>query len=401
VKNYRGGFNWATAQFMEEECQAEIEEARQSIPTATPRMAPTATPMVSECTTEFDVTKPIRVLLAKEVSDVRLEGKGKAEISSTGRTLSLKLPLKIKMSGKGISLNGKSLKSSECEIRTSDSSLSFKDVSYRGYFKIIVRKGKLCLLNHVTCEEYLRGVLPKEVPASWSSDALKAQAISARTYVLFQAEKNRDKYYDVYATVISQVYGGIPAEKATTDKAVAETRGLVLCHKAKLIISYFHSNSGGYTEASKNVWVADLPYLASVPDSYSQGTPNYEWEATIPVSHIEARLKAKGIKIGSLKKLSVVEESASGRAIRLKLKGSKGEHTLKSNDFRLIVSAMKIKSTKFNVSKKGRNMVFSGNGFGHGVGLPQWSAKKMAEAGHSYEDILKTYFLNVEITRLY
>jgi stage II sporulation protein D len=387
--------NRVTAEFMLEQCQMEMEEGQK-----TPGPGGTASGK-AQCLVDVDVSKPVRVLLEADAKSLTIDGRGEASVSAEKTEMTMPLPLTVKVEGKSIRVNNREYDVGSLTITAKQDFLGYKGINYRGRFTLRTEAGRLSLINAVLCEDYLQGVLPREMAASWSIEALKAQAVSARTYVLFQAEKNRDKPYDVSPTTASQVYGGQSAEKESTNKAVTETTGKVLCYESKLIISCFHSNSGGYTESARHVWIADMPYLKGVSDQYSQGTPNLEWEISFSLEELESKLGKRGITVGDLKDITIHETSDSGRAITLKLVGSKGERIIKSNDFRLMIDPMLVKSTKFTISRKGGTVTFTGSGFGHGVGMPQWSAQKMSQAGHSYTEILQKYFHDVDIIKLY
>lgn len=143
--------------------------------------------------------------------------------------------------------------------------ISVKGKWYRGYFIVYNRGGFLTIVNHVDVEDYIRGVVPSEMPSSWCYEAHKAQAIAARSYALANIGKRAGSGYDLKDTPEDQAYGGASAEAARTNQAVEETRGIVLIYDLKIIPAYYSASAGGQTSSSADVWTRNLPYLKSVP----------------------------------------------------------------------------------------------------------------------------------------
>jgi stage II sporulation protein D len=253
------------------------------------------------------------------------------------------------------------------------------------------------VINILDVEAYLYGVVPKEMSPQWHPEALKAQAIAARTYALDQKEKNKDKDYDIIADTTFQVYGGAGAESGRSNQAVDETKGMVLLYDGQLALAYFHANSGGMTEDAKRVWSTDIPYLKMVRDVYSMKAPNCSWTLSLSVDKIRKALSSKGLEIGSIERLVPVEVSPSGRVMKIKIFHGGKEVILNGNDFRSKIDPTLIKSTLFTIFKQGDEIRLEGRGYGHGVGMSQWGANIMAGEGYSYDDILKHYYQGVEI----
>jgi len=159
---------------------------------------------------------------------------------------------------------------------------------YRGSIKIhqTHNKSGLTVVNTLPIDQYLYGVIPKEIPPDWNVEVLKAQAVAARTYALAHLEKHGEDGYGVCATTECQVYAGADSEMVRTNSAVDETSGLVMTYQGKLISAVFHASGGGYTEDSENVWGSFSPYLRGVVD-YDQSGPDYRWEKQIKPSFFE------------------------------------------------------------------------------------------------------------------
>lgn len=283
-------------------------------------------------------------------------------------------------------------------VPSNDSDPSLKGNPYRG--KIRLQKstsGGMDVINVLDVEEYLYGVVPKEMSPLWHPEALKAQAIAARTYALDQKEKNKDRDYDIIATTTFQVYGGAGAESGRSNQAVDETKGMVILYDGQLALAYFHANSGGMTEDAKRVWSADVPYLKTVRDDYSIKAPNCSWTLSLSVDKIRKALNSEGLDIRSIERLVPLEVSPSGRVIKIKIFHGGKEAILNGNDFRTKIDPTLIKSTLFTITKEGDEIRLEGRGYGHGVGMSQWGANIMAGEGYSYGDIIKHYYNGVEI----
>jgi stage II sporulation protein D len=253
------------------------------------------------------------------------------------------------------------------------------------------------VINALDVEAYLYGVVPKEMSPQWPLEALKAQAVAARTYVLYQKEKGKDRDYDVISTTASQVYGGAGAESAKSNQAVDETKGMVLLYNGQLALTYFHANSGGMTEEARRVWSADVPYLKAVRDDYSVKAPGCSWKLSLNVDKIRAALNRKGLDVGQIDRLMPLDISPSGRVTKIKIFHGGIESVLTGNDFRLKTDPTQVKSTFFTMTNEGDEIHLEGRGSGHGVGMSQWGAYIMASEGFSFGDILKHYYYGVVI----
>jgi len=249
------------------------------------------------------------------------------------------------------------------------------------------------LINELDLDDYLLGVVPAEMPASWPLEALKAQAIAARTYAYANLGKHSKDGYDLRDTTDDQVYNGVKAETTASNTAVCATGGVVMTYEGTPICAYFHSASGGITETSENVWGRPLPYLRAVMD-YDQQSPLATWNRTFSVDQIESALAAD---IGKLLSIDVVSRSQSRRAYHLLVVGTRGAQITNAETVRRV---LKLPSTNFNVSVLDNAYLFSGRGFGHGLGLSQWGAKGLAEQGYNAPQILTYYYRNVSLERL-
>ncbi len=212
--------------------------------------------------------------------------------------------------------------------------------AYRGRLTAVQPPGStgLVTVNDVSLAAYLRGVVPLEIPASWSRAAVRAQAVAARTYAAYERAHPRSSAYDICDTWSCQVYGGASAEHPDSDAAVAETRQLVLRHDGGPAFTQFGSSSGGWTVAG------GFPYLPAQPDPYDgwSGNPNHDWSLTVTDRRFESAFPS----LGNLRRIVVVSRDGNGqwggRVVRLRLVGSRDTVTLSGD---LMRSALGLKST--------------------------------------------------------
>ncbi len=297
------------------------------------------------------------------------------------------------------------------------------NTEYHGAARFLRTDAGLTVINDVDIEDYLKGVVPGEMPSSWPTEALKAQAVCARNYAMTNWNKFQQYGFNLDDSTQSQVYSGIKAETPQTNKAVEETEGIYLKYNDQYANTFFFSSSGGHTENSENVWSAALPYLVGVEDPYDTSR---EWTVPYTPDEIEEKLAGIGVNIGDVTDLEVIETSPSGRIIDLKIVGTDGIYHLKKEKSR---SLFNLRSNLFTIAKKGATpepvsvvtakgleersisqpiltstglipvdvgipteYIMTGTGYGHGVGMSQYGAKGMAEQGYNYEQILKHYF---------
>lgn len=373
----------------------------------------------------------------------------------------------VSIKGKTLLINGvpsKEENSSAFKMandRKSDMKVNGK--KYRGDISLHKTYGKtgLTVVNTLPIEQYLYGVIAKEMSPIWPLEAVKAQTVAARTYALYSLNKHRDDGYDVCPTTDCQVYGGRESEAPQIIKAVDDTAGQVMTYQGKLIPANFHSSSGGHTENSENVWGDYRPYLRGVVD-YDQNSPQYKWEKTITVPQLKAALEDAGYKIGTMKSIELAPldhsftdtpwRGVSGRVKAIEFTGSAGSVKLTGEQLRKILN---LKSTLFDISvvvpiapvaefeitknigetnhktlelnlpaakeqnflnkkkelhfisgRSGESVLISGFGWGHGLGLSQWGAKAMAEQGPRgnatyYKEILKHYYQGIVIKKVF
>ena len=314
--------------------------------------------------------------------------------------------------------------------------------------------GNLNVINVVDVDDYVKGVLPYEMSPAWPLEALKAQAVCARTYALLQT-KHRDSYrFDVCTTTDCQVYQGANQASALTDRAVEETAGMAAMYGGKYAETYYYASNGGASESSENVWSMPLPYLVGKEDPY-EGTisiPDYVYTMTYSYSQLSALLKSKGYSIGTVSSAYVSRTTPTGNVAEITFRDTAGKTVVITKE--ACRSVLETKSMRFTisgggsggswqvnpsggalsslsgaytvtasgvsayeggdayvitasgvsrlqkppaVSGSGSGITISGTGWGHGVGVSQYGAKAMAELGRTYEEILHFYFTGITI----
>ncbi len=264
---------------------------------------------------------------------------------------------------------------------------------YRGRTLVVPTDKGLTAVNWVDDQEYLYSVLGGEMDASWPQEALKAQAIAARTYALYEREKQRNNpVYDLGNTPDRwQIYKGVISEAPATYAAVDSTLGQVLTYNNRIILSVFHACSGGHTENVEDVWGSNEPYLRAVQD-YDQNISECNWVKTFSPTEISAKFP----EVGNVTAM-IPETFSPFRSVKvLRIVGNKGTKVLQGEEVR---TALKLKSTRFTVTKGADgSFVLQGLGFGHALGMSQWGAYNLARQGVNHLQILGHYYQGVALT---
>ena len=327
--------------------------------------------------------------------------------------------------------------------------LTLKGKRYRGEFELVPNGSAITVVNHLNIEEYLYGVVPLEMSTGWPIEALKVQAVCARTFVARSKDKYKSQGFDVYNTTMSQVYGGYDVEKADTNRAVDETKGQVITYKGALIEALYSSASSNCrTFNVENVWGYPFDYLVSVDDSYQAiaKPDSHAWQATFTPAELQSIADKNGMQIGTVTDLKVSVYSDDGAVKELTFVGTNGTYSFKNIDTR---NKLGVRSQSYEIIKNyesgtsvtvlgsaGKSVVsepkslgkngelgvasvvlsatgktaaggggkvlsytLKGTGYGHGVGMSQYGAKGMAMSGFTYDQIIKHYYTGVDITQ--
>lgn len=266
---------------------------------------------------------------------------------------------------------------------------------YRGEFVLEYRNNMILPINLVRAEEYLYSVVPSEIGLSFHEEAIKAQAVAARTYMYHSLLNKKYTYCDMLDTVDSQVYLGYDREHSKITELVNETANEIMLYNGLAINALFHSTSGGRTANNEDVWTSGtpLPYIRAVNDKGNgDESPRQNWNFSISKKELS---NIFGFNVSKIE----VSDRVDGRAKYVKVIGSK---TIKitGNELRRRLGYTKIFSTLLNIKDNGNSIYFSGHGSGHGLGMPQWSANGMAKKGKKYHEILKYFYTGIEIKKI-
>ena len=264
-----------------------------------------------------------------------------------------------------------------------------------------VYREDLNVIDNIPLEEYVAGVLAGEMPVDFEIEALKAQAVAARSYVMKQIERNIKKEYDVVDTVTNQVY--LDKEylmtvwkSSYTDNmnkiktAVLSTKGEYLSYDGKVAEALFFSTSPGVTENSEDIFTSKVAYLRSVESKWDEISPVYETSKTYTLNEFYNLL---GLTYNNNLQIEILEKTQTGRIKKIKINNK--EFT--SNT---ICSKLSLRSTYFEITQSGNIVIINNKGYGHGVGMSQYGAQGMAKYGYDYKSILEYYYTNIEIKKI-
>lgn len=268
-------------------------------------------------------------------------------------------------------------------------------------FSVAVMRSNLEKVDNVPLETYVAGVVASEMPVEFEMEALKAQALAARTYIVnYKLHGDITEEADVTDTVQHQVYkdeaelqkqfGDDYQEKMNKIKeAVNATKGEVLTYKKELITPAFFSTSNGFTENSEDYWKDELPYLRSVESHWDENTPKFLDQQTYSIDQVE---QALATKLPSDKALSIEITRTDGKRVE--------ELTINGDAFsgREVREKLELRSSDFTIEQKDDHLIFTTKGYGHGIGMSQYGANGMAEEGKTYKDIVNHYYKDVEIS---
>ena len=256
-------------------------------------------------------------------------------------------------------------------------------------------------IENIPLEEYVMGVVAGEMPASFELEALKAQAVASRSYVMYQMVKNKNKDYDVIDTVLNQVYldsntlkkkWGSKYEQylGKIKEAVTETAYEYVIYDGKIAETLFFSTSTGYTENSEEIFVSKVPYLRSVESKWDNISPVFNEENKY---QLDKFLKQLNLKVSDQLNVKITSKTKGGRIKKIVI----NEKEFTGDE---IVKKFNLRSTCFEIELIDNYVYITTKGYGHGVGMSQYGAQGMALAGYTYDEIIKHYYTNVEIKKI-
>lgn len=364
--------------------------------------------------------------------------------------------LSVSINEQGFCVNDVLYQTSTLEFVADNEIINIDSKPYRGYVRLISNGLSFNVINVVKLEEYLYGVLPLEMATGWPIEALKAQAVCARTYAAKDVGRFKQYGFDVTDTTLSQVYGGMKVEKKDTTRAVDETKGLIATYEGQIAETYYFSTSNGTTLDVKDVWGSDkYPYLVPVDDSLQANVkPDLgAWKVEYTKNELTELFEKKGLNLGTILDVTADEYNQQGAVMKLTFRGTNGTKSYTKGKTRDILNLrsqtyvltkltsggeekeLKVLTGKGNsvtklnlnvISKEGMTTVsdkvnviskdkieiyensqgdftgirLNGTGYGHGIGMSQNGAKAMALEGYTFEEIIKHYYTGVELTNV-
>ncbi|MBI3996398.1 MAG: SpoIID/LytB domain-containing protein [Candidatus Omnitrophica bacterium] len=348
----------------------------------------------------------IRVAVAKDDPQVLLQIFGRFTMVAShngqpiqqGRRLR---PVTVRAVAAGLAMGDDVLPFAGVRIEpATDAAISLNGKRLRGIIEIMRQRDlTLLVVNHVELEDYLRGVLSKEAPDYWPPEALKAIAIAARTYALYQRFTKSQIDYDVSGDIMSQDYGGKTAEKIATTRAVKSTAGWIVMSQGKLFPTFYHSTCGGMTENGRVMGPFNIePLRGGVTCRFCLASPFFSWQRRLTKADVAwAVSKSRFGSIGPVGDIQVTKRTASGRVEELRILGARRTLVLSGYDFRSLFGFDRIRSPLFAVERVADGFVLDGHGWGHGVGMCQWGAAELARRGFSAAEILEYYYPNTQL----
>jgi stage II sporulation protein D len=368
-----------------------------------------------------EAAESIRVLLSVEVPRLDIRADSPLWVTDAkGRGQAQRVSVQVAAAGGGFLLNGARMQTEQLTLQGGEQGLTLTfprlarkpngaavsssdsgtEISVSGLVHLVRRGNGFLVINRVDVEEYVKGVVPSEVSSTWHPEMLKAQAVAARTYALYQQMLSATREYDVAATVQDQVYRGKQGVDAAILRAVEDTRGLVVTYQDAPIYAAFSSTAAGLTEDAMNVWSKEYPYLKGVECPFDLLSPYYQWKSSFKIDTLEQNLRQQGFSVGTIATMTPLSFSRGGRVAKLRVLHSGGELVLRGEELRKAVGYTIIPSTQFAIESIGRDVVLSGFGAGHAVGMCQWGAKELAELGYPFSTILQYYYPGTELQNM-
>ncbi len=343
----------------------------------------------------------VRISVAPGVAEVELAGAGLAAESL--REGAERRPVaggraRVRLEGDRLLLDGKPVDGAGL-LFTSSGSIRCLGHDLSGEVEVRRAPGGLSVIDVLPMEAYVAAVIGGEMPPSFPAEALRAQAVAARTFAVGKKIEAREQGldFDLGATVLDQVYPGAGKADPRARAAAVATAGEVLVKDHRPIEAYFHSACGGRTERGADALGRDLPYLPSVPCDRCQGSASWRWTVRIPAAEMG---RAGGLP-GEASRVVVLRATSTGRVARLSVEGGGAKVALDGVEFRRRLGYERLPSLAFSVKRERGIFVLTGRGRGHGAGMCQWGAAGWARAGEGYRAILSRYYPGAELTRMY
>jgi stage II sporulation protein D len=342
----------------------------------------------------------VKVLLSapKTAAEIKVSGPFTIKDLYDGKKYSLKKGGSFKISKQGKTLQIGTLrtaKGAEISLNKNTDYFTVAGSRYRGPVIITPYASGFYIVERTGLENYLYGVLPYEMSPNWPIEALKAQAVAARTFTLKSIEGKKNNAFQLYSDTRSQVYKGSVEIHDSVRKAVDGTKGMVLKYKGNLFYTYYHANCGGHTSPSLDP-KEDIKPLSGVKCGYCKDSAQSKWKYKLDETTMNSYLVKNKIP-GKIKGVKVGKKQPGGRAVTLILETTKTKHEVNCNTMRLAIGADRLKSCLITKTK-GLNL--EGRGYGHGRGLCQEGAKGMAKAGKNYKQIVAHFYPGSKLAKI-
>ena len=346
----------------------------------------------------------IRVALQQQAESITLvSSQGLIITSNSDETFSggRSVTISVGSHSSGLIVDGRQVRADRAEFRSRSGEIILNGITLPGRLIVTRQNNRMLVVTELDLEEYVKGVVPAEMNPDWHLEALKVQAIAARTYAIYQMRQGAKKDFDILASTKDQVYQGRSGRNASVVRAVEQTRNLILTYGELPIFAAYHSTAAGPTEDAMYVWSSvDVPYLKGVECPFDMDSPHYQWRTDVSIPVLEGRLREEGFPIGVIASMNPTSYTRSGRVAQVRILHSDGELLLRGEDLRRVVGYVTLASTMFDFELAGLRIQFTGRGAGHGVGLCQWGAKELAERGYTAETILRYYYPGTDIRTL-
>lgn len=359
----------------------------------------------------YELSQPLKIGVFVSVPEIFVE-----QDDAVIRITASKDKLKIHNGKKSRTVSSYTIPQEESCTAIATDRKKLKKACYLGKFTLSAKTGKVTAVNQLDVENYLRGVIPYEIGALDEDrfEALKAQAVAARTYAYRHFKSRSNAGFDIYADTRDQVYKGLQDATPLTDAAISATDGVVMTYDGNFVVAYYHSTCGGQTE-SEDTWNRPRhPYLQSRPDLRPDGTPwcseskYLSWERNFSDDELEALFKENAteakvdpIYFNSIVNIKVVENFESGRIHTLVVQTDNGSFQAHGDKIRWLFKkdGSILPSSHFSIKRDAGSWTLRGKGFGHGVGLCQMGARARAAAGQSFVEILTHYYPGITLEK--
>jgi len=314
--------------------------------------------------------------------------------------------VKISTSANGIQLGLTGIPSDDIVLVPTDGLILTESRPYKGRMRIKKTGAKITFINIIDLENYLPGVISSEMDESWPEKSLAAQAISARTFAFFRIKQSKLKEaeidYDLTDDIFSQVYRGEERTGPKTRKAIEDTKGIIMAYNGKIFNSLFHDTCGGYTESGELVFkLTPLPPLAGRKCGFCGHSKYTNWQARYTVKEIVVGLKLS--KDAYIEEIKPLKTAPGGHILELglKIRGKSQEMVWEAQKFRIALGPNKLRSSMFKVTNNGDNFEFTGQGWGHAVGMCQEGTREMSKQEYCPREILEYFYPESRVVRIY